>query len=280
MAEFAFDVLSPLGVLGTSLVVIDDDGEVESNSSTGVNLKMRRQFCPLTTASPVPAMAAWRDTVDVYVSSRSELAERFPAYTTIDERVGALAALLLTHASLTVGTLTISFEGPRRFDIDLRRSLGSLAEFLSHLVAQYRDTPHRSHHHLQTVPMHTGSGIHHQHDRPAGATDHLLAAAGPTITIRDVVIDLDGKQVQRADQPLAVTRREFDVLAALASHTGQVLSKRQLLDLVWGYDGYDENVVEANISSLRRKLGREATLIETVRGFGYVIRRCESGGGS
>jgi two-component system response regulator PrrA len=87
-----------------------------------------------------------------------------------------------------------------------------------------------------------------------------------------ITIDHNGRRVYRGDTLLALTRREFEVLSTLAEHRGQVLSKPQLLDLVWGYDGYDDNVVEAQISALRRKLGAAREVIETVYGFGYVIR--------
>jgi DNA-binding response OmpR family regulator len=63
------------------------------------------------------------------------------------------------------------------------------------------------------------------------------------------------------------------LLAVLARHAGQVLSKARLLELVWGYDTVDENLVEAHICMLRRQLGPPAAvLIQTVRGVGYVVR--------
>jgi two-component system, OmpR family, response regulator len=73
---------------------------------------------------------------------------------------------------------------------------------------------------------------------------------------------------------------DFSLLAVLARHAGQVLSKSRLLDLVWGYDAVDENLVEVHVSILRRRLGNEAAgLIQTVRGVGYVMRDdCPSGG--
>jgi two-component system, OmpR family, response regulator PrrA len=58
----------------------------------------------------------------------------------------------------------------------------------------------------------------------------------------------------------------------LARHAGQVLSKSRLLELVWGYEAVDENLVEVHVSILRRRLGKEADLIHTVRGVGYVLR--------
>jgi DNA-binding response OmpR family regulator len=52
-----------------------------------------------------------------------------------------------------------------------------------------------------------------------------------------------------------------------------VVSKTQILTAVWGYDGFDENVVEVHVSSLRRKLeaGGRSRLVHTVRSRGYLL---------
>ena len=66
---------------------------------------------------------------------------------------------------------------------------------------------------------------------------------------------------------------DFSLLAVLARHAGQVMSKARLLELVWGYDPYDEGLVVVRVSLLRRHLGSDAArLIHTVRGVGYVLR--------
>jgi two-component system, OmpR family, response regulator len=73
--------------------------------------------------------------------------------------------------------------------------------------------------------------------------------------------------------PIDLGATDFALLAVLARHAGQVLSKPRLLELVWGYDAIDENVVEVHISILRRRLGPDAgALVRTVRGVGYVLR--------
>jgi DNA-binding response OmpR family regulator len=51
-----------------------------------------------------------------------------------------------------------------------------------------------------------------------------------------------------------------------------VLSKLQLLNQVWGFEHYDLNVVEVQVSALRRKLGEGTLLIHTIRGVGYILR--------
>ena len=91
--------------------------------------------------------------------------------------------------------------------------------------------------------------------------------------VGDVIIDDGARTVLRAGQALDLTRTEFDLLAVLAKHPGQVLSKVQLLTQVWGFDAYDVNLVEVHMSSLRRKLEAHGPrLIHTVRGVGYVLR--------
>lgn len=90
----------------------------------------------------------------------------------------------------------------------------------------------------------------------------------------DLLVDEAARVVTRSGALIDLTPTEFELLSTLGRYRGQVLSKVQLLSLVWGYDAYDPNVVEAHISALRRKL--EACgprLIQTVRGAGYVLRR-------
>jgi DNA-binding response OmpR family regulator len=58
----------------------------------------------------------------------------------------------------------------------------------------------------------------------------------------------------------------------LSRHAGKAVSRRQLIEEVWGY-GFDggSNIVDAVVHSLRRKLGAQGTLVETVRGVGYRL---------
>lgn len=91
--------------------------------------------------------------------------------------------------------------------------------------------------------------------------------------IGDVVIDDAAHTVLRNGEKVDLTRTEYDLLAVLAKHPGQVLSKVQLLTQVWGFDAYDVNLVEVHVSSLRRKLEAHGPrLIQTVRAVGYVVR--------
>lgn len=88
-----------------------------------------------------------------------------------------------------------------------------------------------------------------------------------------LTVDEEAHVIVADGQTIHVSRKEFNLLAMLASHAGTVLSKRTLLDAVWGYDAYDENLVEVHMSALRRRLPpRARSLIHTVRGVGYVLR--------
>lgn len=102
---------------------------------------------------------------------------------------------------------------------------------------------------------------------PHGATSTLTA--GP------LWIDIDRRVAHVDGKSLALSRREFDLLATLASNPGIVLSRIRLLEIVWGYDfEVDTNVVDVFVGYLRRKLeALEApAMIETVRGVGFVLR--------
>ena len=87
-----------------------------------------------------------------------------------------------------------------------------------------------------------------------------------------LVIDEAGRRVTVDGELVELTRIEFELLARLAGQVGRVASKTDLLARVWGFEGYDQNLVEVHISSLRRKLGDSGKLIQTVRGVGYVLR--------
>jgi two-component system, OmpR family, response regulator len=88
-----------------------------------------------------------------------------------------------------------------------------------------------------------------------------------------LIVDERAHQVEFRGRPIELGPTDFDVLAVLARHAGQVLTKSRLLELVWGYEPYDQNLVVVRVSLLRRRLGPEAArMIHTVRGVGYVLR--------
>ncbi|MGC9394466.1 MAG: response regulator [Anaerolineae bacterium] len=109
----------------------------------------------------------------------------------------------------------------------------------------------------------------------------LRRTAAPPITPADLVhagtltVDVARHEACLGSTSLDLTALEFDLLYVLARHAGLVLSREQLLDLVWGYDYHDDlRVVDAVIKRLRAKLREAASaedLIVTVRGVGYKL---------
>jgi two-component system copper resistance phosphate regulon response regulator CusR len=94
------------------------------------------------------------------------------------------------------------------------------------------------------------------------------------IRIADLHIDLLARRAMRGSRRLDLTAKEFALLAALARHHGQVLSKTVIVEMVWdvNFDS-NTNVVEVAIKRLRAKLDEpgEAKLLHTIRGMGYVL---------
>ena len=100
------------------------------------------------------------------------------------------------------------------------------------------------------------------------------SATGALITVGDLTLDSNTKVVQRAGQDISLTPREFQLLEYLMNNHGQVLSKTQLMERIWGLGfAADENVIEVYIGYLRKKVDApfDEPLIHTVRGRGYKI---------
>lgn len=98
-------------------------------------------------------------------------------------------------------------------------------------------------------------------------------AESRTSQVGSLLVDEPSHRVLVDGRRLDLGPTDFALLAALAREAGHVLSKRRLLDLVWGYDALEENRVEVHISIIRRRLGPAAAgLLQTVRGVGYVLR--------
>jgi two-component system, OmpR family, response regulator len=89
----------------------------------------------------------------------------------------------------------------------------------------------------------------------------------------DLVLDPATREVRRGDVPVELTAREFNLLAHLLRHKGEVVAKSEIFDSVWDAGDSALNVVEVYVGYLRRKIdlpfGRHA--LRTVRGAGYVL---------
>jgi DNA-binding response OmpR family regulator len=97
--------------------------------------------------------------------------------------------------------------------------------------------------------------------------------AEDVLTLGDVELKRDQREVEVDGETVELTTKEFDLLAALLENPGIVISRDQLLDRVWGmtYPG-GTRTVDVHVAQLRRKLGRPE-LIRTVRGAGYKAVR-------
>ena len=100
--------------------------------------------------------------------------------------------------------------------------------------------------------------------RADGVAEPTVLRAG------DLTLDLRTRRASVGERSVELSAREFTMLEVFMRHSGQVLSREQLLSHVWGYD-YDpgSNVVDVYVGYLRKKLGRDR--FQTVRGMGYLI---------
>ncbi|HSV39360.1 MAG TPA: response regulator transcription factor [Nocardioidaceae bacterium] len=97
------------------------------------------------------------------------------------------------------------------------------------------------------------------------------------LTVGDLTMDEDSREVARNGEEINLTATEFELLRYLMRNPRRVLSKAQILDRVWNYDfGGQANVVELYISYLRKKVDSGRTpMIHTMRGAGYVLKPVE-----
>lgn len=99
------------------------------------------------------------------------------------------------------------------------------------------------------------------------------------LTINDLSMDLDTREVIRSGSSISLTPKEFDLLEYLLSHKNKIVTRESILLDVWGYEYEgDTNVIDVYIRHLRKKIeeGFQApSIIQTVRGIGYTIKENE-----
>jgi DNA-binding response OmpR family regulator len=99
--------------------------------------------------------------------------------------------------------------------------------------------------------------------------------ASHVLEVGELVLDTRTRVAKHGEVAADLPSREYALLEYLMRHPGQVLTRQQILDAVWGFD-FDarSNVVDVYVGYLRRKLDREGepSVIETVRGAGYRVR--------
>ncbi|PRX25111.1 winged helix family two component transcriptional regulator [Orenia metallireducens] len=99
------------------------------------------------------------------------------------------------------------------------------------------------------------------------------------IALGDIKVDLTKYRVEVDGSEISLTPKEFDLLAVLMTHPGQVFSRSYLLDELWGYDYHgDTRTVDVHIRRLRKKISNHSDKesILTVRGVGYKFKEIKS----
>jgi two-component system, OmpR family, response regulator MtrA len=138
----------------------------------------------------------------------------------------------------------------------------------SELVARIRSALRRA---TMTVPAGDAGGA------PTVSSSDSAAADDAVLTLGSVTIDSAAHTVRRGPAELALTVTEFRLLYELTRHAGQVLTREQLLELVWGYSYLgDSRLVDVHVQRLRAKIEDDPAhpvLIATVRGVGYRAER-------
>jgi DNA-binding response OmpR family regulator len=114
--------------------------------------------------------------------------------------------------------------------------------------------------------------------RSERATDGAGSQAAERLTaLGRVEVDLPGHRVLRDGRPVALKPKAFELLAFLLRHPGQVFSRDQLLERVWGYEYAGETrTVDVHVHWLRSEIEPDPAdpeILQTVRGVGYVLRR-------
>ncbi|UOZ05015.1 response regulator transcription factor [Amycolatopsis sp. WQ 127309] len=97
--------------------------------------------------------------------------------------------------------------------------------------------------------------------------------APAAVEVGELVVDVEGGRVRYGAAEVELTSTEWKLLVYFARHRERVVGKTQILTAVWGYGDYAANLVEVNVSTLRRKLEAHGPrVLHTVRGQGYVLR--------
>ena len=101
------------------------------------------------------------------------------------------------------------------------------------------------------------------------------ALASSVLRVADLELNRDTREVQRSDEVIELTPKEYSVLEYLMRHSGRVMSRTLITEYAWGYH-FDPgtNIVDVVINHLRKKVDakHDRKLITTVRGVGYVVK--------
>ena len=96
------------------------------------------------------------------------------------------------------------------------------------------------------------------------------------LSIKDLTVNLDTREVIRGGASITLTPKEFDLLAYLLSNKNKIVTRENIIFHVWGYEYEGEtNVIDVFIRHLRKKIEEgfsDPSIIQTIRGIGYTIR--------
>lgn len=104
--------------------------------------------------------------------------------------------------------------------------------------------------------------------RKSGQTAHATQRFG------NIEIDLRSRRVLKSGREVTLTKKEFDMLALLASRPGEVITRNEFLDTLWGKDVYLTRVIDTHIAALRKKIEDDPNnprYIIGMRGVGYKL---------
>lgn len=99
---------------------------------------------------------------------------------------------------------------------------------------------------------------------------------GRMLQCHDLELDIEGRTLKKAHEIIELTKREFEILMVLMENIGRVMTREMLMESVWGYDSeVDMKVVDVYISYIRSKIDEpgQPSVVQTLRGLGYVIRK-------
>jgi two-component system response regulator MtrA len=239
--------------MDATILLVEDDPSIREVTALGLRAA---GFTVTTAADGADGLDRWR-------------ADR-PDLVLLDVMLPRLDGLEVCRAIRRESTVPIVMLTARADTIDVVVGLESGADDyvrkpfeMPELVARVRAALRR-----RRPGADTGSGT--GSDR-AGSDKHAALVLG------SLEIDEAGRMVTRDGVDIPLTRTEFDLLVELARHSGQVLTRDQLLDRVWGYDYLgDSRLVDVAIGRLRARIEAdpaEPTLILTIRGAGYKAAR-------
>ncbi len=97
-----------------------------------------------------------------------------------------------------------------------------------------------------------------------------MSSSSNTITIKDIIINIDTKSITRNDEELTLTQKEYELLLFLVKQKNQLISNQIIEEQLWNNEEYiNSNVIQVTVYNLRKKLGKE--FIKSTRGLGYKV---------